>query len=480
MAAMPPGTTDHRALRQLPFWAGVAFTVGVGAALVTGQGIAHAEPNADSSAGTKASASSAGPAKASAKPRSAVAVQRNAVAKVPSTAASAQTVSARTVKTSAAELISARTTVPGLPPQVRALIDELAAGLRLFGQRLAANDGPDPQGGSPRTGTGETPSTPPAVIATIKVRMPGDVVLSPDGKTAYTTTTPGGKILGDGYVVVIDTATNTITKTIKIPRDSNIGDVLHNPQMAISPDGTRLYVVKNGGRIAVVDTTTGTVTAELKAGASAIDISPDGNYLWVSRPFEEQGVAIWDLTTNTRVHSITTGSSFERGLITVTNDGFHAYVDGTYNVQLVTLGVIPYPGTVVLQGNKLSLTLNPDGTRLYVGDRESEEEMAPPWRRKTWGMIRVVDTATNKVIQNINVNHIPSGVVFSPDGARAYIGFANSPAIAVMDTATNKIIGTIDAVNVRTMSLSPDGTRLYVIHGDSVVVVSTATVKPVS
>ncbi|TDO14648.1 YVTN family beta-propeller protein [Mycobacterium sp. BK086] len=477
MAEFVP-TVDRARLRQMPFWVGVAFTVGFGTALVTGQAVAHAEPSADSSAGSKTSAS-AGPAKATAKPRSAVAGPRNAVAKVPA-AATVQTVSARTVKIPVAEVSSARITLPAPPPQVRALLDGFVTALRRLGQTLAANDGPDPQGGSPRTGTGGTPSTPPAVIGTVVVYKPGDVVLSPDGKTAYTTTTPGTHYLKDGYVAVIDTATNTITKTIKIPRDSNIGDVLHDAQLAISPDGKRLYVLKNGGRVAVVDTTTGTVTAELKAGAQAIDISPDGNFLWVSRPFEEQGVTLWDLGTNTRVKSFTTGSTFDRNLITVTNDGFHAYVNGTYNVQLVTLDVIPYPGTVVLQGDKLSLTLNPDGTRLYVGDRESESEMDPPFRTKTWGMIRVVDTATNKVIQNINVKHIPTGVVFSPDGTRVYIGFANSPGIAVMDTATNTIIGTIDAVNVRTMTLSPDGSRLYVSSGNSIVVVSTATVTPVA
>jgi hypothetical protein len=56
-----------------------------------------------------------------------------------------------------------------------------------------------------------------------------------------------------------------------------------------------------------------------------------GDSIEPSRPYEEQGVAIWDLTTNKRLLSITTGLSFGRPLIAVTADGLHAYVGGAYN-----------------------------------------------------------------------------------------------------------------------------------------------------
>ena len=249
--------------------------------------------------------------------------------------------------------------------------------------------------------------------------------------------------------------------------------------MAISPDGTRLYVVKNGGRVAVVDTTTGTVVTELKADAQAIEVSSDGHYLWMSRPMSEEGVAIWDLSTNRLVKTFKTGFSFQRPDLVVTPDGFRAYVNSAHNVQVVKLDVIPYPATTLFAGDKRSLTLSPDGTRLYVGDTDSEQEDNPPFRTKTWGMVRVVDTSTNNVVAQINVTHIPSDVAFSPDGSRAYVGFSNSGKIAVIDTSTNKVIGSLDGVDVRSMTVSPDGTRLYVTNFNGLVVVSTAVVTPV-
>jgi DNA-binding beta-propeller fold protein YncE len=49
----------------------------------------------------------------------------------------------------------------------------------------------------------------------------------------------------------------------------------------------------------------------------------------------------------------------------------------------------------------------------------------------------------------------------------------------VVDNTTNKVIGTLDGVFARSLTVSPDGTRLYATNIDGVSVISTATVTPI-
>jgi YVTN family beta-propeller protein len=103
-----------------------------------------------------------------------------------------------------------------------------------------------------------------------------------------------------GTVSVIDTATNTVVKTI------NVG--LHPCGMALSPDGDRLYVTNaNSDTVSVVDTATDAVTKTLSvalgdpgrpsvlgSSPNAVAVSPAGNTLYVANA-AENAIAVIDL-----------------------------------------------------------------------------------------------------------------------------------------------------------------------------------------
>jgi YVTN family beta-propeller protein len=96
--------------------------------------------------------------------------------------------------------------------------------------------------------------------------------------------------------------------------------------------------------------------------------------------------------------------------------------------------------------------------------------------------VSVINTATNTVTATIAVGSQPEGVVFSPDGTRAYV--TDPPqhigAISVINTASNSVIATITlgtGVLPVLPAITPDGKSLYVPDDghNTVIVVDTAT-----
>jgi YVTN family beta-propeller protein len=92
--------------------------------------------------------------------------------------------------------------------------------------------------------------------------------------------------------------------------------------------------------------------------------------------------------------------------------------------------------------------------------------------------VSVLDVSTNTVTATIPVGPNPTGVVFSPDGTRAYVtnGFFSSGTVSVIDTASNSVVATISVGGLPGYpAVTPDGANLYVPANGSMAVVSTAT-----
>jgi YVTN family beta-propeller protein len=121
---------------------------------------------------------------------------------------------------------------------------------------------------------------------------------------------------------VIDTASDAVIETIRV------GD---SPSaLAVTPDGTRLYVMTAGGVIDVVDTTLHAVAATIPVGSVGdIAITPDGARVYVAAGL----VYVIDSATNLVVHS------------------FPAEVAPIADVA----------------NNASAVVISPDGTRAYVG-----------------------------------------------------------------------------------------------------------------
>jgi YVTN family beta-propeller protein len=100
-------------------------------------------------------------------------------------------------------------------------------------------------------------------------------------------------------VSVISTATNTLTATIPVTGSPG--------QLAVSPDGTRLYVARPGfGNVTVIDTSSNTIIAGiLGAGTTDLTVSPDGTRLYIVN--SGQDAVLVNTAANTVVATIPVG-----------------------------------------------------------------------------------------------------------------------------------------------------------------------------
>lgn len=70
--------------------------------------------------------------------------------------------------------------------------------------------------------------------------------------------------------------------------------------------------------------------------------------------------------------------------------------------------------------------------------------------------------ATAAPVPSIAVGIAPSDVVFSRDGARAYVANEGSKSISVISVSTSTVTSTISLPHApHSLSVSPDGSKLY-------------------
>lgn len=166
-------------------------------------------------------------------------------------------------------------------------------------------------------------TSPPTVGSAISVPNTGEVAFSPDGKTAWVATGPGGSATG---VVPIDVATGTVGTLI--PTGNGAFGV------AVSPDGRTIWVSNpTDGSVSEIDSATRTVirTVTISAGQPFwMAMSPDGSRLWVT--LRTQHELTWINTADGTVGTTVDTGGPAAIAVALTPDGDSAFVtDGTFN-----------------------------------------------------------------------------------------------------------------------------------------------------
>ncbi|MGK2865859.1 MAG: Ig-like domain-containing protein [Mycobacterium sp.] len=252
---------------------------------------------------------------------------------------------------------------------------------------------------------------------------------------------------GSYSVSVIDRVTGA-TSTIK---------VISEPKaLALSPDGTRLYV-GGSNAVSVINTTTNAVVAKVTTNGGqiyGIDFSDNGQRVYVANSGKNT-VSVIDTTKATPVVIATVAVGAQpRGIVVAGNRLYVAnWGAGTVSViDTTTNSAVRSP--IAVGAKPSDLAVSADGTRVYVSNFGS-------------GTVSVINpTAATPVIGVITVGAQPMGMALSPDGSVLYVANGRD-TISVIDTAGRAVINTVSIDSSpengsHRLALSPDGRQIYV------------------
>lgn len=219
------------------------------------------------------------------------------------------------------------------------------------------------------------------VITTVTIPPTTDIAITPDGKRAYLV----HAFTPNQTVSVFDLATNTVSAVVPF-------DGITSRHLAMTRDGSRVYVLAASDKVLAIDTATNAVIATITVGVfpSDLAITPDGRHVYVTNG-SPSSISVIDTATNTVSATIPFNLGDELGAIAITPDGSRAYA------------------------------LNPSSNKAIV-----------------------INTATNSIVTTIPVGNASADVAITPDGSRAYVANANDGTLSVINTATNTVTATVN------------------------------------
>ena len=292
--------------------------------------------------------------------------------------------------------------------------------------------------------------------------FPGNMVMTPDGKTLIISNN------GDGAdnLVVVDTATGTISQTILSKEDWLFYG------LAVTPDGTKLfasgaskgvyvYLIGVDGKL-TYDSTIGNDDKEL---VTSVKVSSDGQRLYVTR-FTNSTVSIYNAVSGALINQGTAGAyGFDMAF---SNDNSKLYVSdwaqatlgGPALVTVVDSGNLSFLSTIAVGKNPEKIIEDPARNRLYVLNSDQET-------------VSVIDTTTDTVASTISLlsaadsptGVFPVGGALTQDGSTLYIAAAAKNSVEVIDTGSMTVKGSIPVGWYPVaVELSTNETQLFVLN----------------
>lgn len=311
---------------------------------------------------------------------------------------------------------------------------------------------------------GEEPLSPTlSLIATIPTGIwPKGVGITPDGTKAYVTN------FYEGSLTIIDTATKTVLKTIKI-KGAPV-------EVAFRKDRPEVWVSDfSHHRVLIFDTTNDSLIGQVKVelNPKVLCFTPDGKKLLVSN-WSSHSVSIIDTDSGKVCKTI--GVEVNPRGIDITPDGRYAYI-ANFSPRSNSVSVIDLKKEEVIatikgfRNRPRHIKISPDGKYAYVSLFSS-------------GKIFVMDTATNQIVKRIDlggsprtfpktpsgqsggkVRGKPKSMVFSPDGKYLYIANFGANRLDILEVNTDSIICSIPAgKNPCGIDVTPDGKYVYLTN----------------
>jgi len=121
-----------------------------------------------------------------------------------------------------------------------------------------------------------------------------------------------------------------------------------------------------------------------------------------------------------------------------------------------------------------ALAVTPGGSEVWVVDSGPQTSTS-----RLWG-ITIIDTSTDKVVGNLNLNGDPTDVAFSPDGQDAYVTTSNG--LYVYQVSNTRQVAFVPGLgSPESVAVAPDGSVVYVTETSDaqLATISTSTYRVV-
>ncbi|HEY5648346.1 MAG TPA: beta-propeller fold lactonase family protein, partial [Nitrospiria bacterium] len=231
-------------------------------------------------------------------------------------------------------------------------------------------------------------------------------------------------------IAIVDTASNTMRT--QIPLKTPGVDYMDPGGMAVSPDGKTVYVAnESSNNLSVVDLKTQAIRKNIPLGIGPQDVAmtPDGKTLYVT-----------DFYSIRIVNTLSGEVIGNLKLRDASQDSDRTYVQED--------------GEEILQGPR-DIIMAPDGKSVYAALEDS-------------GEIAVVDTATNRIRNLVDVGAYPGGLAISPDGRFLYVAHRGGEEVSVLDTRKDRVVKKVRVgKGPWDIAVSPDGDKVYVVNQGS-------------
>lgn len=275
---------------------------------------------------------------------------------------------------------------------------------------------------------------------------PFKLTISADSTKAYAT------LNGDGRVAQVATATDSLV-------DASCTGGRYPESVAVSPDGTRIYVTNSASNILrVLNTSDMSTVVDLDVGSASngvevVTTPASVGKVYVYRHVENSLVVI-RASDNTVLSTINVGfpgvrrsvgiaASPDGSMIFLVNNDAIVIVSTVTDTKIASLPVTGAAGVAV----------SPDGTYLYVIGGSGDD---------TLYRVRVSD---GEWVDTSTVGSGPRGIAFTPSGSFALVTLNPSNTVAIVDTTTNEVIDTVSVgSSPYGIAVSPDGTFAYVAN----------------
>lgn len=250
-------------------------------------------------------------------------------------------------------------------------------------------------------------------IATTGVE-PSSVVFSPDSRTAYVASWT------DGEVSVIDVASQTETQSFTVLGVAS--------DLAISPDGTMLFVTEYLNNSLSVYDVTGSIpvaTAMVSVGQNptSVAVSAQGDLVYVAN-YGSSTFSTIDIATNSVVGTTLTGTN--PWDIAVSPDGAWVAISHETSHEIHLHEVATSTSTVIpLTSESYGVTFSPDGTHLF----------ATSYVSNTVAQIELV-TGFPFIAHTLSIpGSGPDGITLSPDGCQVAISGSVGDVVQFLDAS---------------------------------------------